>query len=274
MRIGHWGRLGPGTAALLALAVVGCAGAPAPQAWQKPGWTLTFHDEFDGGSLDHDKWCTNYRANPALPAHYVVYDGVLHLRMNRDLPPPRRPGSNDRVSGIETRSAGKPFAQQYGWFEIRARCAPGSGTQSAFWLSPLDSAYHKLKSDGGTRADYREAGEIDIFEQHGREPNGNNFNIGYSHNAQHQGTEPRHVQFPFSFTTDFHVFACEWSERAVIWYIDGLEVHRSNKVPHTPFFVRLSLYEGDDLWRGKVNPNDPYPRDFEIDYVRVYEAAP
>jgi beta-glucanase (GH16 family) len=245
---------------------------PAEQPLEKPGWTLTFHDEFDGPELDRDNWITFYRGNSSLPAHYVIRDGMLHLRMDRDAPPPRSPGSNDRVSGIETRRAGKPFAQQYGWFELRARCCKGSGMQSAWWMTPIDSAYDKITSEGGTRKSAREATEIDIFEQLGREPEWNNFTVHYGSATSH-GSDARHVKLPFSLTDEFHVYAFDWDAQRMIWYVDGREVHRSDKVPHNPFFLRLSFYEGDNAWRGNVDPADPYPKDFVVDYIRVYRKA-
>src|SRR5207245_1046234 len=133
-----------------------------------------------------------------------------------------------RISGIETGRAPKPFAQQYGWFEIRARCAKGSGLACAFWLSPYDKKYMRLKVDGGTRAGADEANEIDIFEQQGNDPQGNNFTIHYGHDPLEQGSDARHVIFPFDLTADFHVYALDWNARDVIWYVDGREVHRSN----------------------------------------------
>ncbi len=42
---------------------------------------------------------------------------------------------------------------------------------------------------------------------------------------------------------------------------------------HTPFFIRLSVYEGDDKWRGPVDRDTPYPEDFTVDYVRIYSRA-
>src|SRR5439155_20646536 len=180
-----------------------CASVPS-SSLDKPGWTLTFHDEFDGPQLDLNKWIPRYRGMEALPANYVIQDGILHLRMDRDLPGPRSPGGKDRVTGIETRRSRRPFAQQYGLFELRARCCKGSGIQSAWWLSPMDSDYFRIKSEGGMRASPREATEIDIFEQQGKEPQWNNFTVHYG-GAAIEGSDARHTQLPFSLTDDFHI---------------------------------------------------------------------
>ena len=31
-------------------------------AWDKPGWTLTFQDEFDGAAVDTTKWVKPYKS--------------------------------------------------------------------------------------------------------------------------------------------------------------------------------------------------------------------
>jgi hypothetical protein len=55
---------------------------------EKAGWTLTFHDEFDGNELDTHKWSDHYwhgrtHANRELeyyaPDGYEVKDGLLRL---------------------------------------------------------------------------------------------------------------------------------------------------------------------------------------------------
>src|SRR5256885_356874 len=126
MRVRERGSLRVVMAALMSLL---CGGAET----EKPGWKLTFHDEFDGTALDRDRWAERFTV---VPSYFVFQDGIIHLRMDRDAPV-HRPNIKQRISGIETRRAGKPFAQQYGWFEIRARCALGSGLGCSFWLSPM-----------------------------------------------------------------------------------------------------------------------------------------
>ena len=242
-----------------------------PAGSEKPGWKLTFADEFNGVALDPDKWEQHYRGNQSLPANAIVKDGGLHLRIDQKLPT-TRPGANDRVSGIETRKSKQNFAQQYGLFEIRARCPKGSGYQAAFWLSPLDGEYSKLTSEGGTRKSADEATEIDIFEQLGKNDHANNFTVHYGGGGSDEGSDQRHVVFPFSLTTDFHVYSLQWDKKVLIWLVDGKPVHRSDKPPQSPFFIRLSVYEGDGPWRGAVSRPVDYPKDFEIDYVRVYQS--
>ena len=73
--------------------------APRPPL-EKPGWTLTFNDDFDGVHLKDRNWYQSYRAGRKNwfrrmgivsrfddpDANYVIEDGVLKLRIDRDVP--------------------------------------------------------------------------------------------------------------------------------------------------------------------------------------------
>ena len=261
--------------ALLLAAV--CAGQEPTAPPDRQGWTLTFHDEFDQPQLDETKWHTYYRD---ARTHYVIEDGVIHVRIDAELP---LAGANKtfRCSSIQTSPGGwvdwpggRPFAQQHGWFEISARCAEGSGRHMAFWMMPADAAYNKLVEDGGTRRDANEAVEIDIFEQLGRDPMSNHFTVhfGRRSSTDDRAAENAHPTLPFDASADFHVYALEWTREKLVWYVDGDEVFRSDKSPQAPFYILLGNYENCG-WTGPLDTALPYPRDFEIRYIRVYQPA-
>lgn len=118
---------------------------------EKPGWKLTFHDEFDRPQLNDIYWYPAYRSGRVEylnrcgleqrwvdhNAHYVIEDGILKLRISEKLP--YRPDRSHRcVSCITTsdhRIGATPeqyrvmdkFSQKYGWFEIRCRIPRGEG---------------------------------------------------------------------------------------------------------------------------------------------------
>src|ERR1043165_8536373 len=96
-----------------ALTGMGCASQSGP--WDKAGWHVTFHDEFNGSALDQARWAPRYDDDPTMPANYVLDKGVLHLRLDKDEPPQLKEGKG-RVCGIATRGTAMPFAQQYGLF--------------------------------------------------------------------------------------------------------------------------------------------------------------
>jgi beta-glucanase (GH16 family) len=85
-----------------------------------------------------------------------------------------------------------------------------------------------------------------------------------------------------TFHDDFHVFAVEWEETEIRWYVD--DVHyatvaewNSTAEPYpAPFDVEfhmlLNLAVGGNL-PGAPDANAQFPQEYVIDYVRVYQQA-
>ena len=144
------------------LAFLRPAWADSPEektAPEKPGWELVFEDCFDGETvLSPEKWIDAYRPGrgeyyaiklgkkndyDGRKANYVIEDGILKIRVDRELPK-RKDVLAPCVSSIQTSrwtynpDTGKfgtrdTFTTKYGWFEIRCRMPKGSGLHSAFW---------------------------------------------------------------------------------------------------------------------------------------------
>ncbi len=60
------------------------------------------------------------------------------------------------------------------------------------------------------------------------------------------------------------------------WYLGGQKLHTYiGETPQEKIFVLLGLYQSAlPEWIGPTDPDLPYPRDFEIDDIRVYELQP
>jgi len=249
----------------------------------KPGWRLTFHDEFDGPKLDEAKWFGRYRAGrpgrEGILANYVINDGILHLRVDEKLP--FRSAVHGQVTtSIQTSDmlrrpdgvyvADNKFAQKYGWFEVRCRTVSGSGLCSTFWLLQTDPYDQEYTIDGKARHLGDGVVEIDIFEQLGRDAalHQSQFNVHF--------TQSGHIIYDLGFdpSIDFHTYALEWKEGELIWYADGNEIWRyTGGTPQKEMLVFLGLYQGTG-WIGEVPENTVYPKDYEIDYIRVYQRLP
>ena len=267
------------------------ADAPVPPL-EKPGWRLTFHDEFERPQLSDLNWFAGYRSgrkawfrrlgkesrwmDPA--AHYVIQDGLLKLRLDEQLP--FRTNRTQRcVSSIQTSDHRfgattndvqvlDKFAQKYGWFEIRCRMPMGSGLHSAFWLLQTDPNKQGYSPEGRRGKVGDGLVEIDIFEKLGDEAHRfkNDFNVHVTQNGQHE------YKTAFDASKEFHVWALEWREGVLDWYLDGQKIRTyTGATPKEKMFILLGLYQGAfPEWAGATDPHMPYPRDFEIDYVRVY----
>lgn len=73
----------------------------------------------------------------------------------------------------------------------------------------------------------------------------------------------------YNFARDFHVFGLEWTERELVFYLDGNEIRRAkNEFCHSPAPVWLSL--AIIRWGGRITDAIDGTK-MEVDYVRIYK---
>lgn len=257
----------PGTARALGLTVPASALTEIPKPrtvgqrgvreMEKAGWRLTFEDEFNGSKLDTRKWLDRYwhgrthsnnEQQYYAPDGYEVKDGVLRFKAEK-----RTMGGMPYTSGMI--SSFDLFAQQYGWFEIRAKFPKGKGMWPAFWLLPATKKWPP---------------EIDVLEILGHETNKVYFSTHWNNLEGKHTSKTGHFTGP-DFSQDFHTFAVEWTPKECIWYVDGVERHRSSEgIPHEPMYVIANLAVGGN-WPGNPDATTPFPGIMKIDYIRVYQ---
>ncbi len=242
---------------IASLGVLACCVSPgAGQGMPEPpeGWRLVWHDEFEGPTLDTDKWRVEHAAlvkNNELQFYATdeVYleDGCLVLRSRA-----REMGGRAYTSGLV--DSQRRFSQAFGRFEVRAKLPRGRGIWPAHWMLPEDRRSWPP--------------EIDIMELLGHEPH-------KVHLTQHWGTWPQNehagaaVEGP-DFSDDFHTFAVEWSPDRIDWFVDGdLGFTSTSHIPRVPFYVILNTAVGGD-WPGNPDESTVFPQHHRVDYVRVY----
>ena len=239
-----------------------CRGSAAEEKADRPGWQLTFDDEFNGSGLDLQKWTPSdpwgHERNHELQAYvkdaFDVQEGVLHIQARKQQAF-YSGKQRDFTSGMMT-TRGK-FSQRYGRFEIRCRVPKGKGMWPAFWLLPDSPQWPP---------------EIDALEILGHEPNKvyltQHFRDAQGKHGSHGGS-----WVGPDFSAGFHEFAVEWSPQAIVWFVDGVERFRSEKdIPDGKMYVLVNLAVGGD-WPGAPDEATQFPADFAVDYVRVYQRA-
>ena len=261
-------------------------------ALEKPGFHLTFQDEFDRPQYNDMYWYTAYRSgrkeyfkrigHPSRwvdhNAHWVIEDSCLKLRLTENLP--FRPAKDTPCVSCFTTSDhrfGKTtaecqimdkFAQKHGWFEIRCKMPRGEGIMSAFWLHQHDPLKQEYTPEGEKKGMDAGVLEIDIFEQQGRYIQDTESKINISIHFTKSG----HF-FPslgMDLSSHFHVFALDWQEGHLDWYADGRVIASyDGPTPQDKMFILMALFQYSG-WIGQIDPGMVYPKDFEIDYVRVY----
>jgi len=272
-----------------------CSTAFAIDSADKPGWALTFRDEFNCGSLNQAKWIPNYLGFRTTPdrslANIDWTTSTIKLRIDKDKPLLYRPDVPVmRISSIQTSNAMvdqttptvnhvepqvNKFAQLYGWFECRCKMPSAeSGILTAFWMNPIDPKYLRLTTNGGTRVSADESYEIDIVEWAAPQPTIMSTDTHFGANLAANQHDHISVDAKIDLSKDFHTYAVDWDQDRVIWYLDGIERRRSTHSPKAAMFVYLTIMQNNSSWMGTVPTNPIYPIDFEVDYVRVYSRIP
>ncbi|MDQ3710648.1 MAG: glycoside hydrolase family 16 protein [Acidobacteriota bacterium] len=161
------------------------------------------------------------------------------------------------------------FDRKYGRFEARIKIPRGQGIWSAFWML----------GDNIDAVGWANCGEIDVMENIGREPStvhGTIHGPGYSGANGIGGSYglPNNQKF----ADEFHVYAAEWTENKIAFYVDGnlyktltpkdLPARKVWVYDH-PFFMILNLAIGGS-WGGVPDATTVFPQTLLIDYVRVY----
>lgn len=248
---------------------------PAPTATPEPTWELVWQDEFDGTALDDSKWSLEVNGrgggNNELqyytdqPENAFVEDGHLVIQA---LKPEKKYVGRDYTSA-RIRTVGKGD-WTYGRFEIRAKLPTGQGLWPAIWMLPSEWKY------GG----WPSSGEIDIMELLGHEPDTVHGTLHYGGLGNHVFTGEEFTLEEGDFTNEFHVFAIEWEEGEIRWYVDDIhyQTQRSwgtkNKEFPAPFDQKFHLILNVAVggnWPGNPDETTTFPQRMEVDYVRVYQ---
>lgn len=145
------------------------------------------------------------------------------------------------------------FSQQYGYFEFRAKNAPGDGFLSALWMIPTDHSWPP---------------EIDVSEVSGGEP----YTVINTVHTQEGNARSDWADAATSTTAEFHTYGVNWGPNEIVYYLDGQETFRTATPSdaNKPMYLTLSLHVGaDGAWHG--NANDGATAAMEIDYVKAWE---
>ena len=247
---------------------------------QYDGYTLLWHDEFDGNSLDMNIWnyephqpgWTNNELQEYTTSEKNVFvdNGQLVIKAVKTTD---AGGKDYYTSGKVTTQNRKDFT--YGKVVARAKVSEGKGLWPAIWMMPQDEEKY---------GQWPKCGEIDILEVLGNQTDTAYGTIHYGEpHAQQQGT---YVLTNGTFASDFHEFSVEWEPGEMRFYIDGnlyktvndwfTAVSGEDEKPYPapfnqPFFVQLNLAVGG-TWPGNPDETTSFDKaEFSIDYIRVYQ---
>ena len=251
-------------------------------------YVITWCDEFTGEGenlnaqgIDLDKWAfqtgtgsqyglTGWGNNEA---QYYREDNarVENGRLIIEAKQESFSGSNYTSARMWTKPT---FYQKYGRFEASIRLPVGNGLWPAFWMMPQYDVY------GGWAA----SGEIDIMEARGRQPDRSIAALHFGGSWPNNTHTHQVYYFPAGRSiADFNVYAVEWEEDEIRWYVnDNLvkmsrlwftEGHDFPAPFDQEFYLLLNLAIGGSFDDGRL-PDDSLfdnPVLMEVEYVRVYQ---
>ena len=256
-----------------------------PNPLEKEGYRLIFHDEFDGEEINTDKWIPEYL--PSWPKDrsvcaptYEMKNGIIRLIIDKNSKNEFDKGMH--ISGFMSASRTglhhydpkkKALHQikteatqinQYGYYEMRAKMQDGGGVHCAWWLI-------------GFEDDPNQSCEIDIFEILGTDIN----RIWSTVHSWKDSTIQYHTEHPWfankKLAEEFHIYGFDWTPEGVTVYVDGIQVMKHKAAITYPLIQIISFYDNrnaKDGWTGTYDPTIPYPKSFDIDYIRMYKKIP
>jgi hypothetical protein len=225
-------------------------------------WRLEVDERFRGPELDRSIWLPSYlpqwSSRERSAARYSVGRGGLTLRIDPDQEP-WNPELDQgvRVSSLQTgvfcgplgssigqhhfragltvreeQEAEALFTQTYGRFEVRLAANPDPDMLTTLWMI-------------GFEDEPARSGEICVVETFGRD-------AGAGESVVRMGIHPfadpvlhdefESVRLPID-TRELHDYAVEWLPSGVRWFVDGIEIKRSDQSPAYPIQFMLGLYE-------------------------------
>jgi beta-glucanase (GH16 family) len=256
-------------------------------------WELVFYDDFDGDSLDREKWMTWYpygengsdqcsfcrthgeEGQVYRDENAVVENGILKLIVER---------KSDSWYGLQRDyTSGMVHSRQaftdYARYEIRCKLPQGDGFWPAFWV-------------------FGWSVEIDVFEFGTGEPE--RLHVGFFKNFG--GGENLHMAHQYvgpDFSADFHTIAAEYEPFFIHLEVDSVRVHTFSRyytlngnpvmaceLPegaylHNPVFPRfgdpvqvianVAVGAENTPFTGPPPPETPMPNQMEIDFIKVYQ---
>ena len=158
------------------------------------------------------------------------------------------------------------YAIKYGKIEARIKLPAVQGLWPAFWMLGRN-----IDSVG-----WPACGEIDILEAVNTEQKAH----GTMHWRDHNNTNANYGGSRSVDVRAFHVYAIEWDESLIRWFIDGQQFHVASIANgvngtdefHHEFFILLNLAVGG-RWPGFTIDDTALPATMQVDYVRVYQDA-
>ncbi|MBL8994274.1 MAG: family 16 glycosylhydrolase [Spirochaetia bacterium] len=226
---------------------------PKPEA----SWKKVFDETFKGTDLDMNEWISangpsGHIASSRWKENAIVSNGQLHLVQRKE-----NRGGQEWTSG----SVWTKKQWQYGYMECSYRYAAASGINQSFWMFS-DPRVPRVELD------QNEGLYPDTIRPHYIiHPKGAGW-VGDAPRPKVYGDKTIHAGE--NLAEDFHVYGLYWDEKELIYYFDGVEIHRiPNELAHAPVAVYLSTA----IFAGATGHGNPaaHGTSMDVEWVSVWQ---
>ncbi len=211
-----------------------------------PGTRWIAHTPYNGDFGD----ATFVDPTPGFP--FRVDNGVLRIEARKGTDGKWRSGL---LASVDSRRHG--FAQQYGYFEMRASLPAGDGVWPAFWLLGVERTTKQS--------------EIDVMEFYGHAPSEYMTAIhvwDLQNAAQNRSASDRVAVAPGSLSDGFHTYGVSVDPDWIRFYFDRHEVAKQPAAPefHQPLYILVDLALGGGWPIERAHD----PSVLQVDYIRAW----
>lgn len=225
-----------------------------------PGaWALTFHDEFDGTTLNRALWntsgswecCNGGRSNPGNGEldyktdgqNFTIANGTLTIQARRE---------SFNGSAWTSGQLGSTKAFNYAYIENRVKMASPKGFLNALWTWGAP----------GTNAPQQ---ETDVFEFY----SDNHSQLAVTSHAS-GGGGCGFIQLGFDPTLAFHTYGADIQPSGTDWYIDGVKRCHAAGHPTQPWNI-VDYMTVNASSRAPVADPSTTHAEYTIDYERAWQ---
>jgi beta-glucanase (GH16 family) len=247
-------------------------------------WTKVWSDEFNGTSLDTNRWRYRSRGSSTW-ARFIAETSQERAYVNKvkngsynayaiATPSVFTEETQEMISGA-VESDGL-FSTQRGRIEGRMRTRPHTGNFPAFWMMPVDGSLG-----------WPACGEIDIWEAiDTKDITYGTVHTGWSYltyGGSPSQSSPSTSGNTYADQNLWHVYAIEWDDEQIRWYVDGRQYHTYTNQHFSEgdyttavtwpydkeFYIIINQSVGNGSWA--ANRDTEFEYQTEFDYVRVYK---
>ncbi|WP_242489890.1 glycoside hydrolase family 16 protein [Noviherbaspirillum cavernae] len=232
---------------------------PGPFGQNAANYKLTFSDEFEGGSLDSNKWIDHEWYDQQRPINYAVEGGSLKIWPQKD--------ENGNFFKRVINTDGK-YYQTYGYFEMEAKLPHGKGVWPAFWLYNHDKP-DPFRPEIDIMEAYSGGGPASGWSDANLKPTAFAATIWKGNPGDMAGHKM--LQDLGDLSAGYHKYAMKWEPNKQTFYFDGKEIYSTTVAMPDRMYILVDILFGSASGQPDNTTPTGKSNSFDVKYVRAWQ---